>query len=142
MATRASIKFKDSDGKFIANVYHHYDGYPSGLGVKLLELTDGEIVNGLVSLDEKPPRLFNGFGCLVASVIGGLKGDQPGNVYIYSEDDYGNAGEEYLYEVVESKNGCQVLVKSLHSMEAMVDGEFVPVEDVLDKDDVYHAKCK
>ena len=53
-------------------------------------------------------------------------------MYLYGEDEYGGVGEEYLYEVVESKNGCQVLVKSLHSMEAMVDGDFMPVEDVLE----------
>jgi hypothetical protein len=131
MATRASIKFKDSDGRFIANVYNHYDGYPSGLGVKLLELTKGVVVNGLSPGEYLGKRVFNGFGCLAASVIEGLK-DRPGNVYLYSESDYGNAGEEYLYEVVESEDGCQVLVKSLHSMEAMVDGEFVPVEDILE----------
>ena len=129
MATRASIKFKDSDGKFLANVYHHYDGYPSGLGVKLLELTNGKLVNGIpINITE---RVFNGFGCLVASVIEGLKGGQPGNVYLYSESDYGNAGEEYLYEVVESENGCQVLVKSLHADIGTGD-VFVPVEDVLE----------
>ena len=124
MATRASIKFKDSDGRFIANVYHHYDGYPSGLGVKLLELTEGKIVNGL-SINPIE-RTFNGFGCLVASVIEGLK-DRPGNVYLYSESEYGGVGEEYLYEVVESENGCQVLVTSIHGSDS-----FVPVEDVLE----------
>jgi hypothetical protein len=129
MATRASIKFKDRDGRFIANVYHHYDGYPSYLGSKLLELTNGKLVNGIPI--NPTERVFNGFGCLVASVIEGLK-DRAGGVYLYGEDEYGGVGEEYLYEVVESKNGCQVLVKSLHSMEAMVDGEFVPVEDVLE----------
>ena len=140
MATRASIKFKDSDGNFIANVYHHWDGYPSGLGVKLLELTDGVIVNGLSTTSEKQPRIFNGFGCLVASVIGGLKGNQPGNVYIYSEDDYGNAGEEYLYEVIESEDGCQVLVKSLHADIGTGD-VFVPVEDVVViENNINHAK--
>ena len=129
MATRASIKFKDSDGRFIANVYHHYDGYPSYLGSKLLELTNGKLVNGIPI--NPTERVFNGFGCLVASVIEGLK-DRAGGVYLYGEDEYGGVGEEYLYEVVESKNGCQVLVKSLHSMEVMVDGEFMPVEDVLE----------
>lgn len=124
MATRASIKFKDSDGRFIANVYHHYDGYPSGLGVKLLELTEGKIVNGL-SINPTE-RTFNGFGCLVASVIEGLK-DRPGNVYLYSESEYGGVGEEYLYEVVESENGCQVLVTSIHGNDS-----FVPVEDILE----------
>jgi len=129
MATRASIKFKDSDGKFLANVYHHYDGYPSGLGVKLLELTDGVVVNGLGLGEQLGKRVFNGFGCLAAYVIKGLK-DGPGNVYLYSESDYGNAGEEYLYEVVESKDGCQVLVKSLHADIGTGD-VFVPVKDVV-----------
>ena len=124
MSTRASIKFKDSDGRFIANVYHHYDGYPSGLGVKLLELTEGKIVNGL-SINPTE-RVFNGFGCLAASVIEGLK-DGPGNVYLYSEGEYGEVGEEYLYEVIELENGCNVFVKSIHGND-----EFEPVEDVLD----------
>ena len=129
MATRASIKFKNSDGKFIANVYNHYDGYPSGLGVKLLELTDGVIVNGLTTTSEKQPRIFNGFGCLVASVIEGLK-DGPGGVYLYSESEYGGVGEEYLYEVVESENGCQVLVTSIYGNDS-----FEPVEDVLEAEE-------
>ena len=131
MATRASIKFKDSDGRFIANVYHHYDGYPSGLGAKLLELTDGVVVNGLGRGEQLGKRVFNGFGCLAASVIEGLKGGKPGNVYLYSESEYGNAGEEYLYEVVELENGCNVFVKSLHADIGTGD-EFVPVEDVLE----------
>ena len=131
MATRASIKFKDSDGRFIANVYHHYDGYPSGLGAKLLELTEGVVVNGLGRGEYLGKRVFNGFGCLAASVIEGLKGGKQGNVYLYSESEYGNAGEEYLYEVVELENGCNVFVKSLHADIGTGD-EFVPVEDVLE----------
>ena len=71
--------------------------------------------------------MFNGFGCLVASVIEGLK-DRAGGVYLYGEDEYCGVGEEYLYEVVEdSKNGCQVLVTSIHGNDP-----FVPVEDVLE----------
>ena len=69
MATRASIKFKDSDGRFIANVYNHYDGYPSGLGVKLLELNEGVVVNGHGRGEYLEKRVFNGFGCLAAAVI-------------------------------------------------------------------------
>jgi len=129
MATRASIKFKDSDGNFIANVYHHYDGYPSGLGVKLLELTEGVVVNGLGSGEQLGKRIFNGFGCLVASVIEGLKGGKPGNVYLYSESEYGYAGEEYLYEVVDLENGPQVFVKSIDDTDL---DEFVPVKDILE----------
>ena len=73
--------------------------------------------------------MFNGFGCLVASVIEGLK-DGPGGVYLYSESEYGGVGEEYLYEVVELENGCNVFVTSIYGND-----EFVPVEDVLEAEE-------
>jgi len=58
MATRASIKISDSNGNFVANIYHHYDGYPEGLGAKLIEICDsGKIVNGLTLA---PGKKFNG----------------------------------------------------------------------------------
>ena len=135
MATRASIKFKDSDGNFIANVYHHYDGYPESLGVKLLELTKGKIVNGL-GFNITAPQVFNGFGCLTASVIEGLK-EGPGGVYLYPEDEYGNVCEDYLYVVVELENGCNVFVmnrrRPVDMSTASTGAEFVPVEDILEK---------
>ena len=34
----------------------------------------------------------------------------PGNVYLYSEKDFGNVGEDYLYEVVEYDNGYGVFI--------------------------------
>ena len=132
MATRASIKFSDKDGNFLANVYHHYDGYPEELGSKLLKLTDGVVVNG-ISLGKgmdgvERKQTFNGFGCLVASVIGGLKDGRVGNVYLYTEDDYGNCGEDYLYEVIENTegNGVGVFVKNM-------DGDWEFVKDILDR---------
>ena len=101
MATRASIKISDSDGNFIANIYHHYDGYPEGLGAKLIEICDsGKIVNGLRAGQGKQ---FNGFNDLVCSIVFELKehsGD--GRVYLNTEDDYGKCGEDYLYEIVEN----------------------------------------
>lgn len=115
MATRASIKFKDNQGNFIANIYHHYDGYPEYLGRVLTELTAAPIQNGLTlkrGLNGEVIRhvlgeVFNGMGCLVASVIAKLK-DQPGSVYLYTEADWGNCGEDYLYEVVENSEGTGV----------------------------------
>ena len=109
MATRASIKFLDKEGNFIANVYHHYDGYPQHLGAKLFELTKGGMVNGLRRDMNVLGEYFNGMGCLVASVVAMLK-TAPGNVYLYSEKDFGNVGEDYLYEVVESDNGDGVFI--------------------------------
>lgn len=119
MATRASIKFSDNQGNFIANIYHHYDGYPEYLGRVLTELTAAPIQNGLTLkqglnggvIHPVLGEVFNGVGCLVASVIAKLK-DQPGDVYLYTEADWGNCGEDYLYEVVENSegNGVEVFV--------------------------------
>ena len=115
MATRASIKFSDNQGNFIANVYHHWDGYPEYLGAKLLELTTTPITQGIkIKPGNVYPALgevFNGMGCLVASVVAKLK-TEPGSVYMYSERDYGECGENYLYEVIENSegNGVEVFV--------------------------------
>ena len=131
MATRASIKFSDKNGNFIANVYHHYDGYPEYLGNELLKLTEGRMTSG-VSLrkDGSRPLLgesFNGMGCLVASVIAKLK-TEVGNVYLYTEDDFGGCGEEYLYEVIENSEGtgAKVFVKNM-------EGEWEFVKDILER---------
>ena len=129
MSTRASIKFSDNQGNFIANVYHHYDGYPEYLGAKLLKLTKPAIVNGLrLRADRSLPLLgetFNGMGCLVASVIAILK-DCPGSVALYTEDDFGECHEDYLYEVIENSegNGVEVFVMNM-------EGEWEFVSDVL-----------
>ena len=101
MATRASIKISDCDGNFIANIYHHYDGYPEGLGQKLIDICNsGFIVNGLNAGNGKQ---FNGFNDLACSIVFELK-EHSGNgrVYLNTEDDYGNCGEDYLYEIVEN----------------------------------------
>jgi len=108
MATRASIKFLDKEGNFIANVYHHYDGYPQYLGIELLEITKNPIVNGL-SGNTNLGECFNGMGCLVASVVAMLK-TTPGGVYLYSEKDFGNVGEDYLYKVVEANERGKVFI--------------------------------
>ena len=103
MATRASIKISDSDGNFVANIYHHYDGYPEALGARLIEICDGSIVNGL-TLGQQG-KTFNGFDDLACSVVFELKGETGnGRVYLHSESDYGQCGEDYLYEIIENPN--------------------------------------
>ena len=128
MATRASIKISDCDGNFIANIYHHYDGYPEGLGQKLIDICDsGKIVNGLRAGQGKQ---FNGFNDLVCSIVFELKehsGD--GRVYLNTEDDYGKCGEDYLYEIVENpamRQSPLVLVENMN-------GETELVQDILDR---------
>ena len=109
MATRASIKISNSDGGFVANIYHHYDGYPEALGARLIEICDGSIVNGLNSSQQG--KTFNGFDDLACSVVFELKGETGnGRVYLHAEDDFGQCGEDYLYEIVENPNGGAPLI--------------------------------
>ena len=106
MSTRALINFVErEDGvsfseqpntnKVHVQIYHHYDGYPQGLGVKLANFLDGyDIVNGLSTGYQGP--VANGMGCLAAQTVSYLK-DEPGNVYLQKpiEPDW----EEFVYYI-------------------------------------------
>ena len=97
MATRASIIMKE-EGKPMLAIYKHWDGYPSGLGEQLKTIiNNGKLVNGL-STKDKIGEVFNGVGCMFASIIAILK-TQPGDVYVTSIDSVGQSGEEYIYEI-------------------------------------------
>ena len=128
MATRASIKISNSNDSFVANIYHHYDGYPEALGARLIEICDGSIVNGLSSGQQG--KTFNGFDDLACSVVFELKGETGnGRVYLHAEKDYGECGEDYLYEIVENpamRQSPLVLVENMN-------GETESVQDILDR---------
>tara|TARA_R110002051_G_scaffold1110_2_gene5607 strand:- start:265 stop:693 length:429 start_codon:yes stop_codon:yes gene_type:complete len=73
------VSFSEKPDKVMVSIYNHYDGYPEGLGVTLANYLNGKIiVNGL---GKDNYRVFNGLGCLAASLIAELK-DGPGNIYI------------------------------------------------------------
>ena len=88
MATRAMISiakreegvsFSKEPNQTIVDIYHHWDGYPEGLGVTLASYLNGyHIVNGIGRENDK---LFNGIGCMAASIVAELK-DGAGDVYI------------------------------------------------------------
>ena len=104
MATRAMISiarreegvsFSEIPDKTVVEIYHHWDGYPEGLGVKLASyLDDKSIVNGLGSKDSED-IVFNGVGCMAASIVAQLK-DGPGNVYIEPRKSHGWIDYEYF----------------------------------------------
>jgi hypothetical protein len=104
MATRAMISvakreegvsFSEEPNKTIVDIYHHWDGYPEGLGVTLASYLDGKkITNGLS--DRNDYSIFNGMGCLAASLIAELK-DGPGDVYIEPRESHGWI--EYQYYI-------------------------------------------
>ena len=93
MATRALINFVErEDGvtfsahpsvdKIHVQIYNHYDGYPSGLGVTLASyLQNFVVVNGL-SFDAAGKTSANGLGCLAAQTVKYLK-NEPGQIYLY-----------------------------------------------------------
>jgi len=97
MATRAMISiakreegvsFSEEPNKTIVDIYHHWDGYPEGLGVTLASyLDDMKITNGISSKDN-PDYVFAGLGCLAASLVAELK-DGPGDVYIEPRESHG-----------------------------------------------------
>ena len=88
MATRAKIhiarreervSFSEIPEKVMVSIYNHFDGYPEGLGVKLASyLEDKKITNGL---GKDRYSVFNGLGCMAASIIAELK-DEAGQIYI------------------------------------------------------------
>ena len=82
------VSFSEEPNKTIVDIYHHWDGYPEGLGVKLASYLDGmKITNGISSKDN-PEYVFSGLGCLAASIVAELK-DGPGNVYIEDRGSHG-----------------------------------------------------
>ena len=111
MATRATIhvakreegvSFSERPDKTIVDIYHHWDGYPEGLGVTLASyLDDMKIVNGLGRDDM---NVANGLGCLAAQLIAEIK-DGPGNVSIIgSEESYSWIDYEYYIWGAEYKD--------------------------------------
>ena len=91
MATRAIIRvaereegvsFSKHADNIRTQIYHHWDGYPEGLGCKLAEfLCDFRVVNGLPVNYFEDIKIANGMGCLSAQLVAGLK-EEPGRVYI------------------------------------------------------------
>ena len=82
----------------IINMYRQYDGYPTGHGAELAEfLSTGRLVNGLALTKTVEEVVFNGMGCLAASLVANFK-QSPGGFYLYpvtAED----CGQDYEYHI-------------------------------------------
>lgn len=101
MGTRSLTHIKDEDGKTLTTIYKQYDGYPEGLGKELHEFLKGrKILNGYQGDEDQ--HHCNGMGCLAARLIGHLKEDKIGNVYVYSPDAK-DCGEEFTYTIYPSE---------------------------------------
>jgi len=111
MGTRSSYSVIEKSGdtkKVLCNIYCQYDGYPTGHPLDTAKFLSGrKVVNGFASNDTK---VFNGAGCLAARLIGFLKEDKIGNVYIQDVESRGNCGEEYLYDIIVDEDKRQVQI--------------------------------
>ena len=137
MATRAKVhiarreegvSFSEIPEKVIVSIYSHWDGYPEGLGVTLASyLNDKRIVNGISNKDDED-LIFNGMGCLAASLVAELK-DGPGNVYIESRESH--SWIDYYYYIW-GDEGKSIYISIFSDDECIFVGE---PEDLLDKYD-------
>lgn len=129
MGTRSTLHIQDEDKKTIASVYRQYDGYPTGMGMDIrnaLNAGQVELRNGFSGGDAVPAQ-FNGMGCLGAFLIGQLKGDKIGNVYLSDADDR----QEYNYFLSPENDALHMRVTDWRDNEifngilAEFDGELV-----------------
>jgi hypothetical protein len=110
MGTRSLTFVYDERGDAIINLYRQYDGYPSGHGAELAEFLAGKrIVNGLAG---DTSMVFNGMGCLAASLVANFK-EAAGGFYLYpvTSKDCGQDYEYHIHQdriVVKNYNGNEI----------------------------------
>ena len=112
MATRATIHIYDKQThRNIIQIYHHYDGYPEGLGEKLKQYL-GNIDKNTNAYPGELHKHFNGVGCFAASLVAYLK-DCPGNVYLEPTDDK-HGDTEYHYTIYyKDQNNIRLAVEEV-----------------------------
>jgi hypothetical protein len=109
MGTRSLTFVYNERGEAIVNLYRQYDGYPSGHGAELAEFLAGKrLVNGLSG---DTSMVFNGMGCLAASLVAHFK-QSAGGFYIYAVTNT-DCWQDYEYHVYEDK----IVVKNFNSQE-------------------------
>lgn len=98
MGTRSITTVLDEDGNKIIEMYKQYDGYPSGLGIKLQDfISSGKIANGI--------------SCFTAQLIKHFK-EGAGGIYLHTpttntkdkKEYYELYGAEYYYEIDSNLN--------------------------------------
>ena len=122
MGTRTLVHVKDGR-KTIATIYRQYDGYPTGMGEDIKEILNNgkvEILNGY-SGSSRIPKQFNGMGCLAAYLVGELKQEKIGNVYLYPANSK-DCGEDFVYTITESKGKLNLKVFDVYENKTLYNG--------------------
>lgn len=123
MGTRSNTIIKDERGEVLCNIYRQFDGYLSGHGNDLKEiLGDCKIINGF-GMDDKAPKQFNGMGCLAAYLVGQLKGESIGGIYLDSPSRVTEPGvNDYTYVLSPGTDGG-VVIKAYHWEDLIFEGK-------------------
>jgi hypothetical protein len=105
--------YKAKNGKIvnepIINMYRQFDGYPTGHGAELAEfLNRGRMVNGLIHTKTVEEVVFNGMGCLAASMIAHFK-QEPGGFYIHPVN-VKDCGQDYEYHIYNIDGQFKIIV--------------------------------
>lgn len=126
MGTRTLVHIKDGK-KTIATIYRQYDGYPTGMGEDIKEILNNgevEILNGFGG-SSKIPSQFNGMGCLAAYLVGELKEQKIGNVYLFAANSK-DCGEDFVYTLSEKKGKLYMKVQDVWNKAILFSG---PLKD-------------
>ena len=95
MSTNGTVKFVDKRGRYLLNLYNHYDSYYSGLGELIYEFFS----------DEK--NFGNGFEDTILLFLCFIKEGKPYRVYATDEKDI----QEYNYTIYETEDGLRFSIK-------------------------------
>jgi len=101
MGTRSLTYFYETDGKtpFVA-FYRQFDGYPTGHGKDIASFMNSKtMVNGY----NDAATQFNGMGCMAAQIVGRLKGDSAGGIYLCSPELNQDKWQEFEYHIYPDK---------------------------------------
>lgn len=119
MGTRSITKVM-MDNKVLVCIYRQLDGYPEGMGADLVDFCkDRTIVNGFGT--NTPAKANNGIDCFAASLIGYLKKDQIGGIYICFADTTANECDaEYEYTISQSNDKLKVVCRDIYGKKTKV----------------------
>jgi len=83
MGTRSITVVRDDEGNKIIEMYKQYDGYPSGMGMELMNFLKGGVVVNGYSTSSDNVRQFNGMECLAAQLVAHFK-EGVGGIYLHA----------------------------------------------------------
>ena len=108
MSTRCLTSMHDEDGKEIAVLYRHSDGYPEGHGKELSQFLTGKRIQNGIGQGDTSDNMFNGMHCLAAALVAHFK-DDTGGYYLHAAGTR-DIGEEYIYWVTGKPGDSQATV--------------------------------